>query len=717
MPSYFYQICFEPLLDVPSNRCHSSDASSLTIESICESLRPFKKQHNSGEQNQNGKLSPANIKQGFRTSELNPTKDSSNILTASFRQCRAAESSLLSQQVQHEGAARYPRTPHSATSSAQLTNDRRVDNITVEGIDMVLDNADIQLPVRRSCGSDNNQIAKGIGSRAIGGLATKGKYISLDHKVPGSVCGIVHLYRDGDPTPGLSDNDDDPYFLKGSSIARNARVPSSKDSKRPGSTVGSEGSDIPVAPEDCTILCILAVPSYMSPSDFLGWVGQETKDEVSHFRMIRTERRNRYMVLMKFRNGRKAREWQKEWNGKVFNSTEPETCHVVFVKDVEIQVPVTSPDGKFPDANNDPFIPQAQASSVATASLSAKPLAPPTPSLVELPTCPVCLERMDETNGLLTIICQHVFHCTCLQKWKGSGCPVCRYTQEDLGKRTSNFSLEEEPAECSVCRSEENLWICLVCGNIGCGRYDGAHAFAHFKETAHSFAMDLSSQRVWDYVGDGYVHRIIQNKADGKLLELPAADNSALDPPDWGDAVPREKWENMSLEYTHLLTSQLESQRTYFEEKVERAADKASEAAAAAVAAQDAGEKLTKRLEALQSEHDNLLKETIPALEKDKGRAERRAEKFESLAHKMEKEYQEEKTINTSLMERVEYLTAEVEKLKAANEDLAEQNRDLTFFISGSEKLKDQGDDVVEGTVSVPEPSKTGKKKKGKGKK
>lgn len=324
---------------------------------------------------------------------------------------------------------------------------------------------------------------------------------------------------------------------------------------------------------------------------------------------------------------------------------------------------------------------------------------------------------MDETSGLLTIICQHVFHCTCLQKWKGSGCPVCRYTQEDLGKRASVFGVEDDPAECSVCHAEENLWICLICGNIGCGRYDGAHAFAHFKETAHSFAMDLSSQRVWDYIGDGYVHRIIQNKADGKLLELPAADNSALEPPDWGDAVPREKWENMSLEYTHLLTSQLESQRTYFEEKVERAADKASEATAAALAAQDAAEKVTKRLEALQSEYATMLQETIPALEKDKNRAERRADKFESLARNLEREYREEKTINTSLMERVDYLTAEVEKLKTANEDLSEQNRDLTFFISGMEKLKDQGEDVVEGTVSVPEPSTKGKKKKGKGKK
>lgn len=355
------------------------------------------------------------------------------------------------------------------------------------------------------------------------------------------------------------------------------------------------------------------------------------------------------------------------------------------------------------------------ASSLSSASLSAKPLAPPTPSLVELPTCPVCLERMDETTGLLTIICQHVFHCTCLQKWKGSGCPVCRYTLDDFARRSQVGLLDEGgSAECSVCHSELNLWICLICGSIGCGRYDEAHAYAHFKETAHAFAMDLSTQRVWDYVSDAYVHRIIQSKTDGKLVELPAADNSALDPPDWTDAVPREKLENMSVEYTHLLTSQLESQRAYFEEVVERAADKASKASAAASAALEAAEKATQQLKDLQQRYEALAKDNVPGLEKEKDRAERRAEKFEMMARRMEKDWREEKAMNENLVKRVELLTEEVAKLKAENIDLSEQNRDLTFFISGSEKLKDQGEDIVEGTVSIPEQSSS-RRNKGKG--
>ena len=375
-----------------------------------------------------------------------------------------------------------------------------------------------------------------------------------------------------------------------------------------------------------------------------------------------------------------------------------------------MQTPATSPQRTLSSAS--------QTSPIPSASLSTRPLAPPTPALVELPTCPVCLERMDETTGLLTIICQHVFHCTCLQKWKGSGCPVCRYTQDDIRHTIPSAFSEDDPAQCNVCHSELNLWVCLICGAVGCGRYDGAHAFAHFKETSHAFAMDLSTQRVWDYIGDAYVHRIIQSKTDGKLVELPAADNSALDPPDWTDAVPREKLENMSVEYTHLLTSQLESQRAYFEEVVQRAVDKASQASAAASAAQDAATTAASTLQTLQTQYDKLASDTLPAVEREKTRAEKRADKFEAMARKMEKEWREEKTMNESLMGRIGHLTAEVDTLKASNVDLAEQNRDLTFFISGSERLKDQSDDVVQGTVSVPEPEpKSQGKKKGKGRK
>jgi BRCA1-associated protein len=193
-----------------------------------------------------------------------------------------------------------------------------------------------------SAKESENLVAAGIGTDILGGLRTKGRYIPLDQQITDSIWGIVHLYRDTHETPNLSRDDDYPTYLKGSAAA--ARNPGEQQATLRGhlpgvATAGGSAAGATAYPfpattsssalhpdEDCTTLCILAVPSYLSPPDFLGYVGEETRDEVSHFRMIRTARANRYMVLMKFRSGRKAVEWQKEWNGKVFNSMEVCCC-------------------------------------------------------------------------------------------------------------------------------------------------------------------------------------------------------------------------------------------------------------------------------------------------------------------------------------------------------------------------------------------------------
>jgi hypothetical protein len=43
---------------------------------------------------------------------------------------------------------------------------------------------------------------------------------------------------------------------------------------------------------------------------------------------------------------------------------------------------------------------------------------------------------------------------------------------------------------------------------------------SHFLETQHCYAMQLGNTRVWDYVGDNFVHRLLQNNEDGKLVEV-----------------------------------------------------------------------------------------------------------------------------------------------------------------------------------------------------
>nr|POE74531.1 ring finger protein etp1 like [Quercus suber] len=595
-----------------------------------------------------------------------------------------------------------PRSLAGSSPPLKRTNettaqDWRYEAVTIESIDMEVQDE------RRA-------------KATVNGLHTKAIYLPSDTKTTEVGWGVVHLYRDGDE----------------SSAVEGDMVAHKRTKKDSGASKGQEDSTVT---DGLTTLCILAVPSWMMPSDLLGFVGDQAREDISHFRLIRTGRANKYMVLMKFRHAKKAREWQKAYNGRLFSAAEPENCHVVFVKSVEfLSTEADSSDAtSFPHNTNDPFTPSMTNGDTTLSSkgLTNKPFAPPPPNLHELPTCPVCLERMDETTGLLTILCQHVFHCACLEKWRGSGCPVCRYTHSPsytFPYPRPGSNEEEVETLCSVCASTSNLWICLICGNIGCGRYDSAHAYAHYEGTSHCYAMDISTQHVWDYAGDGYVHRLIQSKPASDNIHDNASDETRHENEafraEGGDSVPREKMESMANEYTYLLTSQLEGQRRYFEEQVERAVDKAAKASQRAEEAAKQAETACQASGARKAEYDQLA-ENLAQLQKTLEKSEKARSKFEQMAREMSRQVREEQAMNEGLSMRIttaetkaEEARKEAELLRSEKKEVEEMNHDLTMFISSQEKVKAlqaAGEDVVDGSAYAPEHQQ--KKGKGKGKK
>lgn len=547
--------------------------------------------------------------------------------------------------------------------------------------------------------SDQPTPAASLGPNLGGpGTDTKGQFMPLDCKNTEAGWGIVHLYREAQDLEQRS-------------------------------TLGESLNG-----DDGTILCIPAVPGYLSPVGFLNFVGQKWLGDVAHYRMLMTNTLGTYMVLMKFRDSKAAEAWRNEFDGKGFGPMREEAiCHVTYIRSITIETPSQSTASS------------SKAPAVGHLN-SLKPFPPPTPDLVELPTCTVCLERMDETSGLITIPCQHVFHCTCLQSWRGSGCPVCRATNPAPTSADPNDPYSHPFGHgisniCGRCNTTDDLWICLICGNVGCGRYKGGHAKDHWKETAHCFSLELETQHVWDYAGDMWVHRLIREKGEGKVVEFPSTTMPAQDTDGSNgqsnghaggldmDVVPRAKLDNIGMEYTHLLTSQLESQRLYFEEIVGKAANKAAKAAAAAEAASSRAAEAMGRLRALEADHRVLREETVPQLERELERERRRADKSTELARKLGQSLQEEKKLNEGLMEKVTHVNKEVEKMKIQSEvlkaelaDQKEANHDLTMFISGQEKLKEMEqegkvtqEELDGGETSVPE-KKTGKGK-GKGKK
>lgn len=339
MPSYFYHLAIEiftrsgsePGAGAVASSSSSNEQTCLSFDSACEALRPFQKQQGQGQSRHLGRRGRDNKNSKGRFSlSLDSGAGAGTSTTASGRGASTSPSNFYTK---------------SHSTAAAVEQDNRLDNISIECIDMVAprEDQDDQTSTRTRTGSsqrrvhfkdpsvvDKNPVATGIGTDILGGLRTKGQYIPLDQQNSESVWGIVHLYRDAQETPYLIEEGDYPSELKGSSAAarQTDRIGLGLGSGSGsglehdglvvsgGSGGGGEGDD------ESTTLCILAVPSYLSPSDFLGFVGETTMDEVSHFRMIRTARANRYMVLMKFRSGKKAREWQRVWNGKVFNSME-----------------------------------------------------------------------------------------------------------------------------------------------------------------------------------------------------------------------------------------------------------------------------------------------------------------------------------------------------------------------------------------------------------
>ncbi|KLO19289.1 zf-UBP-domain-containing protein [Schizopora paradoxa] len=469
--------------------------------------------------------------------------------------------------------------------------------------------------------------------------------------------------------------------------------------------------------ENSNIVAVLAVPAWMTPSDFLAFVAPAA-DTMKHLRLVRDVSPNRTMVIIQFKQHHDAVVFIEEFNGHPFNSIEPEICNVVRVSSVKVE-------------EDDPItltVTRTANSSHASGSY-------------ELPTCPVCLDRMDATvTGLVTVPCSHTFHCTCLSKWGDSRCPVCRYSQLALSSTSvspSGESVYEPPpsgvTSCSDCDSRINLWICLICGNIGCGRQGRAHAKSHYELTTHLYAMELETQRVWDYAGDNYVHRLIQNKADGKLVELPPAAgietgnaNGRRQGPGEDDNLKAEKMEIMAMQYSQILQRAMDDQRATYEEQSSELKRKL----------EDTQRKLEilsndfdSKMEAAQEVYVNKLKESEDQrseLEKDKVKAERKVEKLTELSRKLHDDLKTEKAITEGLMKNMDSMKKKIEladnekkELSSKVSDLEDQMRDVMFFLEAREKIEKGGEVIGEaagGSIVVqtpPTPRSVKKKKKG----
>ena len=312
------------------------------------------------------------------------------------------------------------------------------------------------------------------------------------------------------------------------------------------------------SPESCMALAS-SVPCHMSASelcDFLGAFGADTHRRFRHCRVLHGRNSEDYLIALLMASPQDVDWLIKRFHGKLFNAIEPGACSLHFV--VACQAGPLREDAASPntcpmrwspvpqhaDMKNSPcpstpplhfMLPLASATPEVSPS-------PPPPELPELfvgtgagtqsvvsptpgsggdrPFCAVCLETVESNpaeyqltelgGGVpLTILCGHTFHARCLSRWCDTTCPVCRFQQHPY-----------QTSSCDVCGQAEGVHICLVCGAIGCTAQQGeGHAQQHFEASSHAYALDVNTQHVWDYAGNGYVHRLLFNDQDGKMVE------------------------------------------------------------------------------------------------------------------------------------------------------------------------------------------------------
>jgi len=412
------------------------------------------------------------------------------------------------------------------------------------------------------------------------------------------------------------------------------------------------------------MICMIGVPAKHKTRDLLQFTAP-CHSELEMMRFIQYQDvPNQYMVLLRFRCQAAADEFYQAFNGALYNNIEPEVCSLIYISKVESY----KESEYYPLSNH-----------------------------TELPVCSICLERMDESiSTVLTILCNHAFHSQCLSQWEDASCPVCRYVQ------TPELVAEQR---CSECQSSEDLWICLVCGYVGCGRYVGGHSHAHFLETEHSYTMELDKNRVWDYVGDNFVHRLVQTDgSDGKLVE---AEGRCMDNCKNDGVTSDEKMDSIQLEYTYLLTNQLESQRRYFEEKIARVEDSAK---------REIDEMVGQTRNA--AEESKAMKEQLEAITKEKTKTEQRLNSSSARVTKLVNELKEEKQMNENLLhnqiawqKKFSDMEKNMEQMREEKDreitDLKEQMRDVMFYLEAQNKVVQSPlrDEIQQGEVTIGEGS------------
>lgn len=275
------------------------------------------------------------------------------------------------------------------------------------------------------------------------------------------------------------------------------------------------------------VLLVLLIPTTYFISDFINFLSYNSVHP-KYIRFLRDG--SKFLSLIGFDTIEKSQNAYERLNCTEYRECPSIFCHVVYVESIEFVN--KKMDNPF-NIDND---------------------------LTEIPTCTICLERLDDSiSGITITSCNHEFHSKCLQKYFHNECPLCRHFE-------GNEIIDNECDECSFTK---NLWMCIICGHIGCGRTHKLHAEEHFVNSGHCYAMELDTQAVWDYVQNQYVHRLILDQKDGQVVEFPGDDDGDSNNTT-SDTNPPTCKSQIRYEYESLIKVLSETQKHHYVSEMDK---------------------------------------------------------------------------------------------------------------------------------------------------
>ncbi|KAK4049538.1 hypothetical protein OIV83_004035 [Microbotryomycetes sp. JL201] len=464
--------------------------------------------------------------------------------------------------------------------------------------------------------------------------------------------------------------------------------------------------------DDGTIVGLVSVPGVITAAAILTFISPAL-ESIAQLRMIKDSTPNRTIVLIRFHDPADAAEFRVMYNGRAYYDTkDSEVAQVVPISSIQLKSSATPPF-TFPFSPPD-VVPDSRTSVEA----------------VELPTCPICLERLDvQVSGLIQILCVQSVG----QQIYGRDGAQTKTWGRNLCSRLAPFVNRKR----------------IYGSALSVATSDGGHAHSHFDDTGHAYSLEIETGRVWSYVDDEYVHRLIRSRTDGKLVELPsmfndgnssdkkkpssgpyAAGAAGTGPglsegagPDERAEESQDKLEAIGLEYANLMTTQLESQRSYYEEEVAVAKDEVrvlrrkldealkerdksrSDKIDAEKRIQHLLDQMQEAKKQLQGKVDGLTKRAT----EDEARRKKERQEWTKTKKDLEKELEQERSVTASLTRNLGSLRLDMSKqeqemlsVRQEVETMKETMQDLMMALEMRTKIEQDPDsELAGGTISV----------------